>query len=82
MNKERQIELLAAVIAQTENKLFVERLEELFWQYQSLGSKQYNQILSTVQAGVKMLENKLPFLKDKLKAIEDGTFDYEANYKK
>lgn len=82
MPKQRQIELLAGSIAQAEDALFLERMEERFWQYQALASKQYNQILGAVQTKIRILENKIPFLKDKLKEIEEDSFNYDSHYQK
>lgn len=72
MDTKKKIELIAASIDQLESALFLEKLEEKFWSAQALASKQYEPIKAQVQTKVKIMENKIPFLKDQLKDIEKG----------
>lgn len=83
MTKEKQIELLASAIGNLENALFLETVNEAFWQAQTItGSKSYQEILGQTQLKVRAMEAQILFYRDRLKRVEDGTWTYEPFKKK
>ena len=83
MTKEKQIELLASAIANLEQTLFLETINEAFWQVQVItGNKAYQQILGQVQVKIRAMEAQVLYYKDKLAQIERGDYVYQPFKKK
>lgn len=78
LDTQQMVTLLSGAIQELENQFFLEKIQEQFWQIQNLVSTKFTQPLAMSQMKIQMLSKQIPFYKDKLKEIQDGTFQYET----